>query len=115
MKTFFSYFLALGAAVYAAENKPTYLDPVSGGPDYIAQGEYKNDWGGSQIIALGDGNFRMVTYPGGLPGDGWNKESKTETPGKREGDIIKFSGENSYRAELSGGKITINTADGGPY
>ena len=76
----------------AAESDPTYLDPTSAGADYAAQGEYKNDWGGSQVIALGDGNFRMVTYPGGLPGDGWQKETKTEVPGKTRGNRHCFQG-----------------------
>ena len=118
--------LMLAMAVQAAENKPTtaspqkpkaetFLDLAKAGQDYIDQGEYKNDWGGSQVIALGEGNFRMVTYPGGLPGDGWDKESKQERAGKREGAKIVFTGENDYRAELLNGKITITTADGGPY
>src|SRR5262245_48764581 len=87
---------ALAAPLYAAETKPkaeTFLDPTKAGPDYADQGEYKNDWGAAQIIALGEGEFRMVTYRGGLPGDGWDKEYKTENPGKREGNKIVFTGE----------------------
>jgi hypothetical protein len=104
-----------GATLFAAEPKPTFLDPASAGQDYVDQGEYKNDWGGSQVIALGNNNFRMVSYKGGLPGDGWDKEYKQEIPGKREGDKIVFTGENNYRAEISGGKITIKPDDAGPY
>jgi hypothetical protein len=110
--------LALAADLFAADDKPkaeTFLDPVQGGQDYLDQGEYKNDWGGAQIIALGDGNFRMVTCRGGLPGSGWDQESKQETPGKREGDKIVFTGANNYRAELAKGKITITLDSGGPY
>ena len=114
MKTLMLAGLVLAAALQAADI-PTYLTPKEGGADYAAQGEYKNDWGGAQIIALGNDEFRMVTYQGGLPGAGWNKETKTEMPGKRDGDKVVFTGENSYRAELAGGKITINTANGGPY
>ncbi|HTI70962.1 MAG TPA: DUF1080 domain-containing protein [Candidatus Limnocylindria bacterium] len=114
MKAFLLSGLLSAVALHAADI-PTYLTPATGGPDYAAQGEYKNDWGGAQVIALGDDNFRMVTYPGGLPGAGWKKESKTETPGKREGGKIVFTGEDSYRAELSDGKITITTSSGGPY
>lgn len=116
MKPFIFAALLVTATLRAAEPAAaTMLTPAQGGADYAAQGEYKNDWGGSQVIALGNGEFRMVTYPGGLPGAGWNQESKTETPGKREGDKVVFAGENGYRAELAGGKITINTANGGPY
>jgi hypothetical protein len=115
MKAFLLAGLMTALALQAAD-LPTYLDAASGGPDYAAQGEYKNDWGGAQIIALGQDTFRMVTYPGGLPGAGWKQDSKTETPGKREGGKIVFAGDvNGYRAELADGKITITTATGGPY
>jgi len=110
--------LALAANLVAAEDGPkpeTFLDPARGGQDYADQGEYKNDWGGAQVIALGEGNFRMVTCRGGLPGSGWDKESKQETSGKREGDKIVFNGANNYRAELAKGRISITTAEGGPY
>src|SRR6266699_1319035 len=109
--------LALAADLFAADDRPkaeTFLDPARGGQDYADQGEYKNDWGGAQIIALGEGTFRMVTCRGGLPGSGWDKEFKQETSGKREGDKIVFTGENSYRAELAKGKITITVENGGP-
>src|SRR5262245_6196703 len=118
--------LTLAMALHAAETKPnetsavkpkpkaeTFLDATQAGPDYLDQGEYKNDWGGTQVIALGDSEFRMVTYRGGLPGDGWDKEYKMENSGKRDGNRIVFTGENSYRAELANGKITITTATGG--
>src|SRR6185503_20152766 len=104
--------LALSAC---GADKETFLDPAQAGQDYLDQGEYKNDWGGAQIIALGDNNFRMVTYKGGLPGDGWDKEYKTETPGKREDGKIVFNGKDDYKAELANGKITITTSGGGPY
>jgi hypothetical protein len=109
--------LALGAsALFAAENSSdTFLDPKSAGPDYADQGEYKNDWGGVQVIALGNGEFRMVSYPGGLPGEGWDKQTRRENPGKREGQKIIFTGDNGYHAELENGKITITTTDGGPW
>jgi hypothetical protein len=116
MKAFLLITLAAAVSISAAEHKPeTYLTPEQGGKDYADQGEYKNDWGGAQVIALGEDNFRMVTYRGGLPGDGWDKEYKQENPGKRDGEKILFTGPNSYRAELASGKITINTENGGPY
>jgi 3-keto-disaccharide hydrolase len=112
-----SLLLLTATALYAAEKKydPVFLDPASAGQDYADQGEYKNDWGGAQVIALGDGAFRMVTYPGGLPGAGWNHETKMESSGKRQGAKVVFSGDNGYHAELASGKITITTDNGGPY
>ena len=119
----------LATAVFAADEKSkdpaptkpkpvaeTFTDVAKAGPDYRDQGEYKNDWGGAQVIALGDDKFRMVTYKGGLPGDGWDKEFKQEINGKREADgKIAFTSTNNYRAELAAGKITINTDAGGPW
>ena len=117
----------LTASLYAADEKPkadaakpkpvaeTFTDAAKAGQDYLDQGEYKNDWGGAQVIALGENRFRMVTYRGGLPGDGWDKEYRQEVNGKREGAKVIFTGENNYRAELENGKITINTDSGGPY
>jgi hypothetical protein len=128
MKIYTLLSLSLAASVFAADPKPaapatakpkivaeTYLTPEAGGRDYVDQGEYKNDWGGAQVIALGENRFRMVSFKGGLPGDGWDKETRQEVNGNRDGDKIVFSGPNNYRAELSAGKIVINTDAGGPW
>lgn len=115
MNTFFRLALLAAAYLAVADEIPIYLTPTAGGADYLAQGEYKNDWGGAQVIALGENNFRLVTYRGGLPGAGWNQQVKTELPGKRDGDVIQFTGENGYRAELRAGKIQVFTATGGPF
>ncbi len=111
----FILLVAIGTACIAADRSETFLDPAKAGPDYKDQGEYKNDWGGAQVIALGGGNFRMVTYRGGLPGAGWDGEFRQETPGKRQDGKIVFTGENSYRAELANEEMSITTADGGPW
>jgi hypothetical protein len=112
--------LALVAtSVNAAEgDKPkpqTFLTVETAGPDYAVQGEYLNDWGGAQVIALGEDKFRLVTYKGGLPGAGWDKETKTEVDGKRAGEKIVFTGKDEFQAELAGGKISITIAGAGPY
>ncbi len=110
--------LFLATTLFAADKNPAavaYLEPGEGGQDYIDQGEYTNNWGGVQVIALGNNEFRMVTYKGGLPGAGWDKKSRTEVAGKRDGDKIIFTGENNYRAELTSSKLTIKPAEGGPW
>jgi hypothetical protein len=106
------------AAKPAPKPKPkaeTYLTVETAGRDYADQGEYLNDWGGAQVIALGADKFRLVSYKGGLPGAGWDKETKSQAEGKRDGDKIVFTGTNGYKAELADGTITIHTADGGPW
>ncbi len=128
MKWFTLLPLTLAAAVFAADEKPkdaaaakpkpvaeTFTDAAKAGQDYVDQGEYKNDWGGAQVIALGENKFRMVSYKGGLPGDGWDKEFKQEINGLREGDKIVFVSTNNYRAELVAGKISIKSDAGGPW
>ena len=51
-------------------------------PDFQIQGEYASapsasDRKGVQVVALGEGDFRIVVYPGGLPGAGWNRTPAT--------------------------------------
>lgn len=55
--------------------------------DFALQGEYKepDDNRFFQIIADGNGQFRVIGYPDGLPGDGWDR-SKARFFGK--GEII---------------------------
>ena len=57
------------AADVAKSAKPkaeTYLTPAEGGRDYADQGEYTSNWGGAQLIALGEDKFRLVLFKGGL-------------------------------------------------
>ena len=114
--------LTFSVATRAAESDkpekpkpPTFLTVEAAGPDYAVQGEYLNDWGGAQVIALGDDKFRLVTYKGGLPGAGWDKETKNEVEGKRVGEKIVFTGKDEFKAELAASKISITVASGGPY
>jgi len=47
-------------------------------PDFALQGEYTDSTRGLQVIALGDGDFRVVVYTDGLPGAGWNGKDKQQ-------------------------------------
>ena len=107
--------VSLNAAEGDKPKPQTFLTIETAGPDYAAQGEYLNDWGGAQVIALGDDKFRLVTYKGGLPGAGWDAQTKNEVEGKRDGDKIVFTGKDQFQAELTGGKISITIAGAGPY
>lgn len=82
---------------------PTYLTIETAGPDFPLQGEYAAEGIGADIIALGDGNFRLVIFKGGLPGAGWDLSAKTEVEAKRDGDTVRFKD----FAELKGGALTI--------
>jgi hypothetical protein len=109
--------IALAGSLHAAEkaDAETYLEPDRAGPDFADQGEYKNDWGGAQVIALGDGKFRLVIYRGGLPGDGWDKEFKREIEGKRERDKIVFARDGEMAHQLAKGVLTTKAESGDEY
>jgi len=95
---------------------PTFLDAEKAGPDYADQGEYSNDWGGAQVIALGDSRFRLVIYQGGFPGAGWDQANKTTVEGKREGDKINFAAApNGFKHSLADGTVTTVTPNGDEY
>src|SRR4051812_8368308 len=91
--TFISTLCLISGLVFAqAQPKPD--------ADFPFQGEYAGEINGGgggqkfgiQVIALGDGKFRAVFYPGGLPGDGWTKDKpKTATDGAREDDSVTFA------------------------
>ena len=72
--------LTLAGALHAKDKNQTYTDPNKVDADYAVQGEYtgtlEGKKAGAQVIALGDGKFDLVLYPGGLPGDGWNADRK---------------------------------------
>ena len=87
---------------------PTYLTVETAGPDFLVQGEYANAKFGANVIALGDNNFRLVLFKGGLPGAGWDASPKIEVEGKRDGDAVKFE-DKIDSATLADGKLTIKS------
>ncbi len=64
---------------------PRIADPRQVDADYAIQGEYSGTLEtrdgarkmGVQVIALGDGRFRVVKHLGGLPGDGWDQNERS--------------------------------------
>lgn len=68
----------------AADKKgvPTWTDPkkaAAARPDFLLQGEYVGAKDGKpiglQAADLDDGQFHVLTYAGGLPGEGWDGET----------------------------------------
>lgn len=95
--------------------KPAFLDPATAGPDFQIQGEYLGEVQtneglrqyGAQVIALGQGQFRAVGYPGGLPGEGWQRgDEKSEVEGRLENGEVNFYVEGAV-AKLKDGAITV--------
>ncbi len=54
---------------------PTYASPESAAEDsdFKIQGEYAGNRLGLQVVALGDGDFDVLLYQGGLPAEGWDR------------------------------------------
>ena len=110
-------------ALLAADDSKTYTNPKEAGPDYELQGEYSGKFTvdgaevkyGVQIIALGDGTFEAVTYPGGLPGDGYSGslpyEDLLKVEGKANDGKLEFTGD-QFTATVADGKISVVSDDG---
>lgn len=104
--------LALAAAlaacvvcpVMADDPKPkpaAYTDAADAGPDFAVQGEYVgtipiNDAPtnvGIQVIARGGGKFHAVIFFGGLPGAGWDQQTRYEGDGETVDGVTEFKHE----------------------
>jgi len=102
-------------AARAAE--PDAANPAKVDADYPIQGEYSGTLDGQkaglQIVALGNGNFDGIMYPGGLPGDGWSGDRSLlrKAPGKRNDDGTATFTEGSATGVVKDGSITFT--DGG--
>lgn len=68
----------------------TNPDEAKGHPGFALQGEYVAENGaGMQVAALDEGKFHVLTYPGGLPGEDWDSESKIKAELVSEEEIAK--------------------------
>ena len=110
-----------GAALAAGQKNPAYTDPAQAGPDFAVQGEYlgqiQTDAGilaiGVQVIALGDGKFRAVGYPGGLPGAGWDGKEKHIAEGQtKDGKTVFTVADSDAKAVIKDGVLEIVDGSG---
>ncbi|HEY4313054.1 MAG TPA: DUF1080 domain-containing protein [Pirellulales bacterium] len=109
------------APLHAADKAKLVATSVAdAGPDYQVQGEYTGEVKingeprkvGMQVIALGDGKFDAEAYPGGLPGDGWNKEAgRRHRSGETKDGVTTVSGD-SRTGRIEKGLITIKDSSG---
>ncbi len=74
--------LAIGCGSFLGPCRAETTDVATTDADYSVQGEYVGDQVGMQVVALGDGDFDLVIYEGGLPGAG----AKPIKPRTIEGD-----------------------------
>ena len=100
---FMKHIAALFSLVFASslasapKGQLTYETPEAAAkdPDFAIQGEYTGEGQdgdgkqrklGLQIVALGEGTFQATAFSGGLPGAGWNGDTKWIYKGKRNGE-----------------------------
>ena len=111
--------LHFGLSLYsAAAAGPVYDDPAKADQSYALQGEYSGTLNvngetqkvGVQVISLGDDQFRSVSYFGGLPGDGWDRNDPMTLDGVLENGKVEFNGDHAV-GTLIDGRITV-TSDG---
>lgn len=102
--------------IVSAARGQAFTSAADAGPDFTFQGEYLIEgdgekWG-SQIIALGDGKFDAIGYPGGLPGAGWKRGDKTKVgKGELKDGVVALKGDD-WTGEIKDGVITIKTLSG---
>jgi hypothetical protein len=108
MKTLATFiFSTITTFAFAQES---FTDPAAAGVDYTIQGEYAGEGSGAQVIALGDGKFRVVGWDNGLPGAVDNAERKDEIEGELKDGKVIFKNE-KWDAVLENGVITGKTQD----
>ncbi len=99
-------FIGLSATfnVLGAEgNTPVWTAPQAETlpSDFKIQGEYAATGIGVQVIALGEGQFQEVIYPGVLPGSGWNKTDRSLMSGSFKGRRVVFKPTEGNRKYLA--------------
>lgn len=97
----FSLVALVAVPTVAEDNNRTILDPEKVTSDYHVQGEYSgeledNEGFGMHVIAQGNDQFRVVVYPGGLPGDGYIGHDRIFGEGSTEDGVTKVSSEHGY-------------------
>ena len=116
------------SASAADDKNPVYTDPAKVDRDYAIQGEYAGsiDVNGqptpvaARVIALGNGMFDVVAYPGGLPGLGWTGTDRFTGKAARTGDAadapVKIEGTDwtgsPRKAAIRNGEIVVFHDDG---
>lgn len=80
-------------SVLAADNKGAVTSIAEADADYALQGEFVGvlageGYVGLQVVAQGKGKFDAVLLRGGLPGAGWDRQTKEKLNGAREQDRV---------------------------
>lgn len=102
---------------------PKISDPTKVDADYALQGEYSGSFedddgnivkAGAQVIASGNGKFRIAYYPGGLPGDGFKNDKSTivRSEGELKDGKVRFESKEHGAAVLNDGRLELIDLEG---
>ena len=120
-------FIVCLAPVLSAQEAQKKSEKEIAQRDYQYQGEYVGELGadgqtqrmGMQVIAIGNGQFKVKAFNEGLPGDGWNGEAHEEIKaiGKlNDQGVVEFRGYHRGNADImKDGTMKISLPDGSPY
>ena len=116
-----AFCLPFAAGLLTVSAQDVFLKVEDAGADYAVQGEYSGELNtdgqkirvGLQVIALGNGKFDAVAYPGGLPGDGWNEQEKIRASGSTEnGRTTLKAADGQGSAVIADGSVTVTSGSG---
>lgn len=110
---FLAFVVGISSLVAAPDDSKTWTDPEVArreDPDFVIQGEYRDETMGAQVVALGGGKFEVYVLEGGLPGAGWEPgKSRIQLKGEKGqfGDAASKT-----TATLENAVLTVMKADG---
>jgi hypothetical protein len=87
-------------------------DPAKAGPDYAIQGEYVAEARGSkllgaEVIAEGDGKFKVNLLPGGLRGEGGDYAKRVQATAEAKGGKVVVTGKKvNWTGSIEAGAMT---------
>jgi hypothetical protein len=118
---------ALATCLGAASKHKETTDPAEAqkDPDFAIQGEYRGEGLlsdqsptkiGAQVIALSQGEFTVVVYRGGLPGDGWCRgDQRFHLNGRTADGVVQLTpaaANSKLEGKIADGKLTLAEKDG---
>ena len=113
-----SLFLALLPAHAEEKQRPkAWTDPKTAtaeDPDFLIQGEYRDETMGAQVVALGGGLLDVYILEGGLPGAGWEPgKARTKISGASlDGAAGARDEARTTTVTISAGTLTLIWPDG---
>jgi len=110
--------VCLAGVSFAEERPAAVTDPKLADADFAIQGEYLGEsidhcgyWSliGLQVFAQGDGEFQAMEYRGGLPGHGWDCQTRTPFTGKRTEQGVTLASKCRTYSQAKGGAGEFKT------